>query len=86
MYWEVIPWQVGIIPQSVMMLDTMVTDGPKSTLSIFLINFDVGVLNQSASLTTKILSPCASKSGMDMLKSFLGREPSLDAFCRSHGC
>ena len=48
----------------------------------------VGVLNQSAGylLRQKILSPCASKSGMDMLKSFLGREPSLDAFCRSHGC
>jgi len=48
----------------------------------------VGVLNRTAGylLRQKILSPCASKSGMDMLKSFLGREPSLDAFCRSHGC
>ena len=47
-----------------------------------------GVLNRNVGhlLRQKILSPCASKPGMEMLKSFLGREPSLDAFCRSHGC
>ena len=47
-----------------------------------------GVLNPKMghSLRQKILAPCATKPGMEMLKSFLGRDPSFDAFCSAHGC
>jgi len=36
-------------------------------------------------LRAEILGPCATKAGSDMLRAFLGREPSLDAWCRMKG-
>lgn len=36
-------------------------------------------------LRSQILEPCATKPGFDMLRGFLGREPSVDAWCRFKG-
>eukprot|EP00434_Breviolum_minutum_P034880 symbB.v1.2.030877.t1/scaffold3524.1/size54796/2 len=34
-------------------------------------------------LRKEILAPCATKSGDEMLKNFLGREPSVEAWCKT---
>lgn len=36
-------------------------------------------------LREEILAPCAGRRGVDMLRAFLGREPSADAWCRRNG-
>ena len=38
-----------------------------------------------ARLRDEILGPCATRSGGDMVKAFLGREPTADAWCRRNG-
>merc|ERR1712217_578651 len=36
-------------------------------------------------LRDEILGPCATRSGMDMLRAFLGRDPTADAWCERNG-
>jgi Zn-dependent oligopeptidase len=36
-------------------------------------------------LRLAILEPCASQTAMGMMTTFLGREPTTDAFCAEHG-
>mmetsp|Transcript_33650 Transcript_33650/g.96637 ORF Transcript_33650/g.96637 Transcript_33650/m.96637 type:complete len:701 (-) Transcript_33650:163-2265(-) len=38
-----------------------------------------------AKLRDEILGPCATRTGGDMLRAFLGREPTADAWCRRNG-
>eukprot|EP00928_Gymnodinium_smaydae_P005183 TRINITY_DN11784_c0_g4_i1.p1 TRINITY_DN11784_c0_g4~~TRINITY_DN11784_c0_g4_i1.p1 ORF type:complete len:549 (+),score=84.93 TRINITY_DN11784_c0_g4_i1:55-1647(+) len=46
-----------------------------------------GALSSEAGgrLRDAILGPCASRAGADMLRDFLGREPTADAWCRRNG-
>jgi len=37
-------------------------------------------------LRDAILGPCASVPGGQMLRTFLGREPNADAWCKRNGC
>ena len=50
-------------------------------------NSPTGPLSASTGhrLRSEILSPCATKPGYEMLRGFLGREPSVDAWCRFKG-